>query len=177
MDRLLKRGDIFEVKEGFKVCASIPKKFFLFGTDLFSEEKCETTIEVGRKYVISVKEKKEYLLKLEKEMSKLLSNHNINMDSENIKDFMSNIRMNVNMKREEFDTSIYIGKYVVVNVDSYGNKVTAKKLNDMKFNSENLEVAFFHNAPGFSPLVDFDDIFVLGEVTEWSIKVRDFYNM
>ena len=163
MDRLLKRGDIFKVREGMKVCASIPEKFDFYGNYLLSlsEKMRQTTIEIGRKYVISEDDKKRYMVELEKEMYKFLSKHKIEMDNENIKLFMSKVKLN--MEAEEFDTSIFVGEYVVVNIDCYENKVTAKKLNNGTFDSESLEVEFFQKH-GSSPFIDFDDIYLEGEV-------------
>lgn len=166
MKRLLRRGDIFEVTKGMQVLAGVPKKF-CFSSSLNSKKMYKDSFEVGKKYVISMKNKETYLAMLEDKISEILASHEIDMDNEDIKNFISKLQLN--MEKEEFDTSIYIGKYVVVNVDSYELKVTAKKLTNGKFDSESLEVEFFqkHNS---SPFVDCADISFLGEVTEWCVK-------
>lgn len=166
MKRFLKRGDIFEVTEGMRVLAEIPQKF-CFSKSLNSKKMYKNSFEVGKKYVISEKNKETYLEMLKDKISEILASHEIEMDNEDIKNFISKAQLN--MEKEEFDTSIYIGKYVVVNVDSYERKVTAKKLTIDKFDSESLEVEFFQN-DNSSPFVDCANIRILGEVTEWCVK-------
>lgn len=147
MANLLQKDDILNIEKGWRVYAKIPDKFIVSNRRLSNEVNNHDFI-VGEILSVSSSEKKREITALLRSMKNSFRHHGIDVTDakiiENLKSF------NFNMGDEEFDTSIFIGKYIVVNTEfihdySYGNslKVILKKMKDNKLDPNGLEISFY----------------------------------
>lgn len=152
MEKLLQRGNIFELKRGMSVYADLPEKF-IFANRPFSDEKHNHDIVVGRVYTTS--NYYESVAKIENDVKEAIERPGLKVDKKQIEKFVNGIVPD--KQEEQFDTSVFLGKYVVINTESSGSgngmgqgdhypdgwKVIAKKLNEDKFDPDGLEISFY----------------------------------
>lgn len=150
----LQLGDIFNVFHGMKVYADIPAKFIYSNTP-FDGTKCSTELIVGNVYKSS-NETMDFLVKSLIKLSKDYSDFNgIKFDKSKLAEAI----ILPKNKKTEFDSSIYIGEYIVVETamtgggtghgpgDVYpdGWHITAKKLKNGKFDKDGLKISFYQS--------------------------------
>jgi hypothetical protein len=148
-------GDVFEVKKGTRVYAFIPDRFIYQNTPN-AKDYSQTEITVGQVIELPGKGGVDEVIKNLLEHIKDCSDfHGVSFDTKKLKEairippFKSNI----------FDTSKFIGEYVVVSANMGGGgtghglhdifpdgwHVTAKKLNKGKFDECGEEISFYQS--------------------------------
>lgn len=149
-------GDVIEIKIGMKVYAKIPEKF-VYSNAKLSDKLARTNIRIGE-----TRENKIGVLtyaEISKNIQKVFVHDvGIEIDVSKINDFViANIG---SYKTETFDTSIFVGEYVVVKANLEGGgtghgqndvypdgwNVICKKLTpEGKYDENGLEVSFYQS--------------------------------
>jgi hypothetical protein len=154
----LQKGDVIYLEKGQGVYVNIPQRFVYYNS-ILSDEITSTKIIIGD--ILSNKIEDE---DFEKELNYLInsiigdfeSRFGYTINRKKVEQFVID---NINYKIEQYDTSIFIGEYIVVSAyeessssghgrgDDYsgGWRVECKKLNNDKYDSNGLEIYFFQS--------------------------------
>lgn len=149
MSKLLQKNDILYIEKGWKIYAKIPDKFIVSNRRLSNEIGNHDFI-VGEILNVSDSEKKREINALISSLKEAFRHHGIDATDSKIIEILKSFEFN--MKIEEFDTSIFIGKYIVTQTEfmrdcSYGTclKVTLKKMKNYKLDPSGLEIYFYQD--------------------------------
>lgn len=159
MKKLLKAGDVINIKKGMDVYVEIPEKF-VYANGPLSEDTTTTDITIGQ--VLNLGDGNSNIKDGLKDLKKdIIGDFNfrlgLKVKANVIKEFIESQLPNI--KVDEFDTSIFAGEYVVFKTamkgggrghgpyDIYpdGANVTCKKLKKGKWDEKGLEISFYQS--------------------------------
>jgi hypothetical protein len=153
----LQRGDVFSLKAGMEVYTAVPQRFVYSNTP-YSNEITKTNVRVGETLTRASDKK----LTHKNVVNQILELIHDNTDFSGITvdaDILKSAVQLPKFDKQQFDTSEYIGDYVVVSTaltgggtghgphDVYpdGWYVTAKKLKGEKYDSKGKEISFYQS--------------------------------
>ena len=156
MKSFLQTGDVVEIQKGMSVSVSIPEKF-VYSNKRGSNEIVNRLIEIGTIFDNSVDVemvKKQIIKGIQESFDFRVGIH---VESEEAETFVSSILEEY--KEERFDTSIFIGEYVVVHTelsgggfghgihDEYpdGHEVRCKKMKEGLYDPKGIEITFYQS--------------------------------
>jgi hypothetical protein len=180
--RLLRKGDIIEIKNGMKIYAEIPEKF-VYSNRQHSTGKTHTDFEVGEKLEIAGGN----LEKQDKVISNLVKRIREEFESETgqkvpaekVKEFVESVLPKSNDDKS-FDTSVFAGKYIVTKTtyggggtgmgrhDVYpdGHEVECKKLTkDGGWDKNGRKISFYQSGC-FTAMITPEQIQPIGKMEE-----------
>lgn len=174
MRELLQRGNVFKIKKGMRVYTDIPSKYVLENCRN-SNRKTATDITVGEILTSTASDKTKDLIYIRNDIINVFNKHGLKIHEETVNDFLKGL--NISLKEEQFNTSIFTGEYVVTHTESSGGgpgfepgdvypdgwKVTAKKLKNGTYNQNGLEVTFFQTGR-FSTMIPPKYVTLLGDM-------------
>ena len=151
--QLLKIGDIIRIEKGMTVYINVPSKFIIQNCP-FSEEPFSEAIRIG----VTLVRKEQSLSLIEEEIKNVLTKkQGLKIDDEKIKTFVESL--NIDTSYMEFDTSMYIGEYEVIDTKTegggiqrsfsgeiqypYGYHVFCKKIDDNSINIDFYQTGCF----------------------------------
>ncbi|MFF2532431.1 hypothetical protein ACFVS2_26550 [Brevibacillus sp. NPDC058079] len=156
MNPFLQTGDVVEIQKGMSVSVSIPQKF-VYSNKRGSSENVNHVIKIGTIFdnSVDVEEVKKQIIKGIQE--KFDFRVGIQVKSEEAETFVSSILEKY--KEERFDSSIFLGEYVVVHTelsgggfghgihDEYpdGHEVRCKKMKDGLYDPNGIEITFYQS--------------------------------
>lgn len=149
MSELLQKNDVLSIEKGWRIYAKIPDKFIVSNRRL-SNKMGNHDFIVGEILNVSDSEKKREINALVRSIKEAFRHHGIDVTDSKVIELLKSFRFD--MKIEEFDTSIFIGKYIVtqtefMNDGLYGTqlKVTLKKMKNDKLDPNGFEIYFYQD--------------------------------
>lgn len=145
MNNLLKIGDVIEIKAGMEIYAEIPEKF-RFSNRPLSSKLTTAELLVGQVLTNNCrnweKNEKEVIMRTKETFKKILGV----APEEEIETFVS--QHFPKTVQETFDTSDYIGEYVVTSTlsDFHSHQVICKKLNQSLFDPNGCNIFFYQRS-------------------------------
>lgn len=117
MNNYLKMGDVIEIKKGMQIYVTIPVKFVCSNTIGDNLVNTEITVSEARHYKpLSIKE-------IGSKVSGVLAWYGCKADEERLISFIQSENIGIN-NEETFDTSIFIGEYLVYKTEMNGGSET-----------------------------------------------------
>lgn len=168
MKKFLQRGNIFKIEKGMQVYTEIPAKY-LYKNLRNSNRKTYEIITVGEVFSLSAVTKTADMIELRDDIKKDFLAHGLCVSEEKINSFLKSL--NISLKEEMFNTSIFCGEYIVTKTKfskqngKRGWHVTASKLKNGEYNPNGLSISFYQSGP-YIPMLVPKEITLIGDVLE-----------
>lgn len=150
-NKYLKEGDVFAVHKGMELYIEIPKRFYYQNTP-FSDELCRSNKIIGTKFESIPKVSRKEIIDSILDRLEYSDFDGLKFDKKKLEESI----IIPEFDTDTFDTSDYIGEYVVERVVYHdgdgrspsGHEIIARKLKNKKYDKNGKKISFYQD-PGF----------------------------